>query len=57
MSTRDSLYKKLIDNAMSAHEISKSRAFANANARGFRSRAERNEVKRSVSAEILKFFK
>ena len=28
-----------------------------ANARGFRSRAERNEVKRSVSVEILKFFK
>ena len=28
-----------------------------ANADGFRSRAERNEVKRSVSAEILKFFK
>ena len=28
-----------------------------ANVYGFRSRAERNAVKRSVSAEILKFFK
>ena len=52
-----SLYERLFATQCRRIKFQKARICHLANASGFRSRAERNEVKRSVSAEILKFFK